>query len=479
MAAIDSLGTKRWLDALSSVVLAANRADDLQSAMHQILAATIKAIGFDGGGIYLVDPYLRVATVRYHQSLPSGFIDEVGTVDIDSASYRGLFLDEEPLFLVNYDRLRPEQTAQWGWRSVASVPVVHKGTVVGALNVASCTRHIFSDEEKTLLLAIGQECGFAIGKAQVEERLRASEANLRQFFEVSKDMLFVLSEDGSVLHTNPAVAHRLGYSAGETQTMNVVDFHPEASRDDVCRIVAQMLTGEVDSCSIPLITKKGRMVPVETRVSRGTWNGETAIFGTSRDVSTERLLQATTWALSAVADLRDPSGTGHERRVARLAELIAIDMGLPDETVNTVSFAAAIHDIGKAAVPADILTNPGRLNATEFDVIKLHPQVGYGVLEPLEYLEPIPEIVRQHHERLDGSGYPRGLVGDDILLEARIIGVADIVEAMLSKRSYRPALGMDAAMDEIKRLRGTALDATVVDACLRLNDAGLIDIATL
>ena len=472
----ERLGAKKGLDALSHIVLAVNRADDLQAAMHEVLDATISVMDFDGGGIYVVDADARMATIRYQQRLPTDFVDDAGTVDIDAAPYRSLFLDQEPLYLVNYERLQPDRAARWGWKSVASVPIVHRGDVVGALNVASRTRHMFSDEERSLLEAIGQEAGFAIAKAQADERLRASEANLRQFFAASQDMLFVLTEDGSVVYVNPAVERRLGYSMSESLVMNVLDFHPEASRDDVLRIVTEMLAGETDVCTIPLVTKEGRMIPVETRVSRGDWGGETAIFGTVHDVSAERLLEATTRALAAVGELRDPYTAGHERRVARLAELIAVELGLPEQQAATISFAAAIHDVGKAAVPVDILTKPGRLSDDELGVVKLHSEVGHAILKPLAYLGPIPEIVRQHHERLDGSGYPDGLSGDDIMLEARIIAVADIVEAMSAQRPYRPPLGLDAAMAEIGRLRGTALDPDVVDACVRIRAAGLIDL---
>jgi len=205
----ERLGAATGLDALSRIVLAVNRTDDLQAAMREVLDATIAVMGFDGGGVYVVEPGARMATVRYHQCLPADFIDEVGTVDIDVAPYRTLFLDREPLFLVNYERLRPDRAARWGWKSVASVPLLHRGDVVGALNVVSRTRHTFSDEEEALLQAIGQEVGFAIAKAQADERLRTSEANLRQFFAASQDMLFVLAEDGSVVYVNPAVERRL------------------------------------------------------------------------------------------------------------------------------------------------------------------------------------------------------------------------------------------------------------------------------
>lgn len=472
---INLRGAPAGLDALSRVILAVNRAPDIQGAMHEVLDETIRTMAFAGGGIYVVDRDTRSASVHYHHLLPAEFIDAVGTVDIDATPYRQLFMDSEPLFLTRYDRLHPEYAARWGWRSVASVPLVDRDDVVGALNVVSTERHDFTDDEKTLLVAIGREVGFAIVKAKADERLRASESNLRNFFEGTQDMLFVLSASGDVLYVNPSVEERLGYSHAESLAMNVLDFHPPESRTEVMRVVADMLEGKVGHCDIPLVCKDGRHVPVETRVSRGEWGGEPAVYGTCRDVGVERLLEATTKALNAVGELRDPYTAGHERRVSRISELVALELGLQRDQVDLVRFAAAIHDVGKAAVPLDILCKPGLLNAGEFDIVKLHAEVGAEILRPLDEVGPVPEIVHQHHERIDGSGYPEGLAGDDILLEARIIGVADIVEAMSSHRPHRPALGVAAAMDYLREERGVTLDADVVDACLRIHRAGLLD----
>lgn len=169
-----------------------------------------------------------------------------------------------------------------------------------------------------------------------------------------------------------------------------------------------------------------------------------------------------------IVEIRDPYTAGHQRRVAALATRLAGDLGLGSETVEAVQLASLIHDIGKIYVPAEFLNRPGRLRDIEFDVIKMHPRVGYDILKPLDVDLPISEFVYQHHERLDGSGYPRGLVGDDIHPEARIMAVADVVEAMGSHRPYRPALGLDAALAEITRGRGAIYDPVVVDACLAL-----------
>ncbi len=180
------------------------------------------------------------------------------------------------------------------------------------------------------------------------------------------------------------------------------------------------------------------------------------------------ILDGTVQAMAKIVEGRDPYTAGHEQQVARIASLISEKMGLPPEQVEAVRIAGALHDIGKIAVPSEILTKPGRLSRLEMEMVKTHCQNAYDILKTIEFPYPIAQIILQHHERMDGSGYPQGLNGEDILLEARIIGVADVVEAMSAHRPYRPALGIEAAMDEIIKNRGTLYDEDVVDACLRL-----------
>ncbi len=179
-------------------------------------------------------------------------------------------------------------------------------------------------------------------------------------------------------------------------------------------------------------------------------------------------LEGTVKAMSLTIEMRDLYTAGHQRRVMNLAVAVARAMNLPPDRVEGIRMAAVIHDIGKIAMPAEILSKPTRLSRTEFQLIKDHPRVGYDILKTIEFPWPVAHIVLQHHERMDGSGYPDGLVGDAILLEARIIAVADHVEAMSSHRPYRPALGLEKALEEIRRGRGIQFDARVVDACIRL-----------
>ncbi len=173
-------------------------------------------------------------------------------------------------------------------------------------------------------------------------------------------------------------------------------------------------------------------------------------------------------ALASTLEMRDPYTAGHQKRVAHLAVAIAEEMKLHEDLVEAINLAAIVHDVGKIQVPSEILSKPVRLSEIEFSLIRQHAQSGYEILQSIDFPWPIARIVLQHHERMDGSGYPQGLKGDAILLESRIIAVADVIEAMASHRPYRPGLGVDVAIDEISRFRGIRFDPQVVDACVAL-----------
>ncbi|MDZ7585120.1 MAG: HD-GYP domain-containing protein [Thiobacillus sp.] len=169
-----------------------------------------------------------------------------------------------------------------------------------------------------------------------------------------------------------------------------------------------------------------------------------------------------------LSELRDPYTAGHERRVAELSVAISAELGFDEHRQEGMRVAGYLHDIGKMVVPAEILSKPGKLNAIEYALIQTHSQTGHDVLRSVDFPWPIAEVALQHHERMDGTGYPQGLKGEDILIEARILAVADVVEAMSSHRPYRAALGIDKALAEIERGRATAYDADAVDAALKL-----------
>ena len=195
--------------------------------------------------------------------------------------------------------------------------------------------------------------------------------------------------------------------------------------------------------------------------------------GPARRAATYRVrleagLDAAVRAIATAAEMRDPYTAGHQRRVAQLSTAIANELGVDPDVVAGIGVAASIHDIGKLAVPAEILSRPGFLSDLEYAVVKQHARAGHDIVAGIDFPWPVAETILQHHERLDGSGYPSGLRSDAILPGARIIGVADTVEAMKTHRPYRPGLGIDAALQEIADGRGTLFDADAVDACIRL-----------
>ncbi len=182
----------------------------------------------------------------------------------------------------------------------------------------------------------------------------------------------------------------------------------------------------------------------------------------------QKSLEGSIQAIARTVEMRDPYTAGHQQRVAKLAGAIADEMGLSDDISYGIRMGGLIHDLGKVSIPAEILTKPGRITKIEFELIKTHPQVGYDILKSIEFPWPIAKMVFQHHERMDGSGYPGGLPGSNIILEARILGVADVVEAMASHRPYRPSLGIDKALEEISINKGKLYDPDASEVCLRL-----------
>ena len=183
-------------------------------------------------------------------------------------------------------------------------------------------------------------------------------------------------------------------------------------------------------------------------------------------VQLQESLEDTMRAIARIVEMRDPYTAGHQVRVAELAAAIATQMGLPDEQVHAIHLASTAHDLGKIQIPAEILSKPGKITDLEYSLIKIHAQAGYDILKDIHFLWPIAQMVLQHHERMNGSGYPQGLKGDQIILGARILSVADVVEAMSSHRPYRAGLGIEAALVEISAQRGSHFDPQVVDACL-------------
>ncbi|HPP05747.1 MAG TPA: PAS domain S-box protein [Syntrophorhabdaceae bacterium] len=292
--------------------------------------------------------------------------------------------------------------------------------------------------------------------------------------------IIVFNRAGIITSTNPATENILGWNNFELFGIHVKNIISETSK-----ALAVLEAGKAIKSEEELFRKKdGGYIPVSYVAFPIILNEKIkSVIITFLDISekkaienrlmeeyrkTKKVLGDLVNTLSYTAEIRDPYTAGHQKRVANLARTIAKEMGLTPEQIENIRMAGTIHDLGKIAIPAEILSTPRKLAPVEFELIKEHPKNGYNILKNIDYLKTVAEIVYEHHERLDGSGYPRGLKGDEIMIEARILAVADVVEAMASHRPYRPALGIEAALSEIEKNAGILYDEEVVKVCLKI-----------
>jgi len=312
-----------------------------------------------------------------------------------------------------------------------------------------------------------------------------SEEKFRLVAENLNDLIAVLDLEGRRLYNSPSYGMIFDDPDKLINTDSFAEIHPD-DREGIKNIFHETVkTGIGQKGEFRFLLKDGSVRFVESQGSViKDENGKIInVIVVSRDVTDrknaeEQLLQnfnnlqktfkGTIQAMAAIVETRDPYTAGHQKKVSNLAQVIAQEMGLQKDTIDTIRMAGIIHDIGKISVPAEILSKPGILTDIEMSLIRVHPQSGYDILKDAELPYPIAEIVLQHHERLDGSGYPQGLKDDHILLETKIIAVADVVEAILSHRPYRPAKGIDVALDEIEKNKGILYDTNVVEACMKL-----------
>jgi len=397
-----------------------------------------------------------------------------------------------------------------GFASAISLPLRVGGNVLGSLTIDAADPDAFDEAEVRLLGELADDLAFGITTArnrvlreQAEAQLMHSERRYHELFETAPTAyVSVRAEDGAILQANAATERLLGYAREDLLRMTVEAFH-EPGDEGVERarsLFRRFLSGEpirdqevrlrrrdgnpvwVSLSMEPVRDADGRII--ESRASllnisaRKRMEEDKARIG----MQLQKALVQTIEAIAITIEKRDPYTAGHQTRVAELAVAIGEELGLDAERLQGLRLGAQIHDIGKIYVPAEFLNRPGQLSEAEFDIIRSHPLMGYDIVKGIDFPWPVAEMVVQHHERLDGSGYPQGLGADAILPEARIIAVADVVEAMASHRPYRPALPFAAALAEIERHKGVLYDAAVCDACLRLfresrfswerNDAG-------
>jgi len=322
-----------------------------------------------------------------------------------------------------------------------------------------------------------------------EHELIKSEEKYRTLFEESRDAIYISAKQGEFTGFNQSTTELFGYSKEEMLGMNTKDifvnndkylkFQEEIEQKGSVRDFEAKLYKRDRSKMNCLITSTVRRAKDATIMGyQGIIRDISELVSSQKKLekTLEKLRKAlggTIQAMALTVETRDPYTAGHQRRVSNLACAIAREMGVPANQVQGIHFAGIIHDIGKISVPGEILSKPGRISENELGIIKEHPRAGHNILKTVDFPWPIAQIVLQHHEKIDGSGYPDGISGENILIEARILSVADVIEAMSSHRPYRPTLGVDMALREIQQNKGVLYDSRVVDACLKLfNERG-------
>lgn len=334
----------------------------------------------------------------------------------------------------------------------------------------------------------------ALYKHKMEMTLVESERRYRLLAENIADVIWTMDMNMQFTYISPSVTALSGRTPDEFIELGIDKCLTPDSLNIINKVFKEETSIEASGSGDPsrtrmleleLVRKDGSIIWIECRVSslRAPDGRMVGVLGaicdiTNRKRAKEKLeqsyrklqetLEGIINTLALTVEIRDPYTAGHQLRVTQLANAIAMELDLSEEQIRGIHMASLIHDVGKINVPAEILSKPSKLTENEFNLLKSHSQTGYDILKNVDFPWPIAKIVLQHHERMDGSGYPQGLKGEEILLAARIIGVADVVEAMVSHRPYRPAMGIEKALKEISLNRGVLYDSQVVDTCLKL-----------
>ena len=419
---------------------------------------------------------------------------------------------------------------QAGVRSIMCVPLVSRDEVIGVLHFRSKTPNAYTEKDLRLAERIGAQIAGAIANAQlfsdlkqaeealqsvhneleqrvadrteelmrvneelrteIAERKRAEEAivvamnDWKNTFDTVTDMITIHDKDFNIVRANQAAKALLGLQLLEEMPLAKCFrfYHGTEKPPSGCASCESLQTGRPSTVEVfePHLNK---YLEIRAMPRLGSDSRLVGLIHVVRDITkrkeVEKKLQHTLDSLRkafgttiqvmvSAVEARDPYTAGHQVRSSDIARAIATEMGLSPEKIEGIRMAGPIHDIGKLSIPAEILSKPGKLSEIEFSLIKEHARIGFEMLKDVESPWPLAEIVYQHHERMDGSGYPKRLKGNEILMEARIMAVADVVESMASYRPYRPALGINAALEEIEKNKETLYDADVADACLRL-----------
>jgi len=420
-----------------------------------------------------------------YMTSPEGIILDVNNAVFKSLGYKKEELVGKPLEDIYSPEALPKVKALFAqWKKTGSIKNQEIGIIAkdGTRRTVLLSAGAVRDKDEKILYGMSVQRDVTEHE-WIKETLQKTEEHLRIILEGASDGFLYMDKDGIILVTNKRMKETLADPHPEGKPLSA--FYDEENQKILAQNLKARWEGKGTVYEIVLTDAAGRrhnllVSGTPYRDKQGVIQGA---FGIYHDVTHEReaarILSehkealrnsffGTTEALSKVIEDRDPYTSGHSTGVAGLAEAIARIMGFSEDRITGIYIAGVLHDIGKMAVPVEILVKPGRLTDMEMSLIQVHPQAGYEILKGIEFPWPVAQAALQHHERMDGSGYPKGLKGDEIILEARILAVADVVDAMTHHRPYRPAFSTMDALDEIKKGRGSIYDPQVVDACLEV-----------
>jgi PAS domain S-box-containing protein len=323
-------------------------------------------------------------------------------------------------------------------------------------------------------------------RKKAEQNIKSAKDALQMIMDSVPAIIFYKDTEGRIIRANKTLADSLKVPVKDIVGKTTEELFPKEQAENMRKDDQEVIISGKPKRDIiePYDTSEGTRWAISDKIPYKDKEGKvTGVIDLSKDITVQRkaeqelkqayqklkkTMDATIDTMSRIIEAKDPYTSGHQHRVCQLAVPLARDLGLSPDKIEGIRISSLIHDIGKIGLPAAILNKPSKLTDIEFSLIKSHSQLGYDILKSIDFSYPIANIVLQHHEKIDGSGYPNHLKGDEILLEAKIICVADVVEAMSSHRPYRPAFGIDVVLKEITKNRGTLYDPKVVDACLRL-----------
>jgi len=464
-------------------------AKDNESVFNEVLMDIGIKLNADRTGLFLFDKdnHLINCLWEWHSEGIEPQIEERKNVPLDGFSWMiEDFSDDKTVQIENTEEIDETQNSlkklclgeEAG--SFLAVPVFHDEELIGFFGAEWISEQgKWTEPDISLLKEISKNLGRVIGQKKSDDTQRKANNRFCMLVQAGFEAIVIL-KDGIIADANHATSSLFEYKPSEYIGKDLSIFFDSNEKQTIEEFLK-------DSSSLPLeamgIKKSGEVIHVEILAKTLFYEKEpmqalgirdvTGREKTSKDIKERyetltEVMEDTVKALATSVEFKDPFTAGHMQRVTRLACAIAEALGLSEERIQGLKVAASIHDVGKIGIPAEILSKPGELNEAERMIVEGHPKTGYDIVKNINFPWPVADIVLQHHERMDGSGYPSGLSGDKILMEARIIGVADVVEALSSRRAHRSAQENEGPIKELKKNKGTLYDPEVVNACLKI-----------